>query len=246
SFIFLPSRYPDGDWKRHGLAVEDAEFEAEDGTRLHGWYYPREDAAAVVLYAHGNAGNIAWRTDILRDLHGQAKVSVLMFDYRGYGRSEGSPNEHGVLQDARAARKWLAAKVGIPEREIVLMGRSLGGGVAVDLAARDGARALVLESTFTSVPDVAARVYPFIPVRLLMRTRLDSLAKISDFHGPLFQSHGDADALIPVEFGERLFNAANEPKTFFTIKGGDHNAPQPSRYYQELREFLETLDEDGS
>jgi uncharacterized protein len=143
-----------------------------------------------------------------------------------------------VLADARAARAWLANRAGVPPQQIVLMGESLGGAVAVDLAA-DGARALIVENTFSSMPDVAAHHYPWAPVRLLMKTRFDSATKIRDYHGPLFQSHGDRDSIVPLEFAKRLFDAANEPKQFLLVQGGDHNDFRPPEYYDKLREFLE-------
>jgi len=123
----------------------------------------------------------------------------------------------------------------------VLMGRSLGGAVAVDVAARDGARALVLESTFSSIPDLAAHAYPWLPVRQLLRTQLDSTGKIADYHGPLLQTHGDADTIIPLKLGRRVFEAANEPKQFVTFPGIDHNDPQPREYYDSLARFLDNL-----
>ena len=130
-----PSRYPAGDWQPAGLAFEDAWFTAKDGTRLHGWYVPHPQPRAVVLFCHGNGGNVALWADVLRILHDRMGVTAMGFDYRGYGRSEGTPSEAGVLADARAARTWLAQRAGIAENQIVLMGRSLGGAVAVDLAA---------------------------------------------------------------------------------------------------------------
>ena len=163
-----------------------------------------------MLFCHGNGGNITHRVDALKMLHRRAGVSVLIFDYRGYGRSEGKPSEAGVLADARAARAWLAAREKIAEADVVLMGESLGGAVAVDLAARDGARALVLESTFSSLPDVAAYHYPWLPVRWVMRTRFDSAGKIGDYHGPLLagprrRRHDRAAAVRPaaVRGGQR-------------------------------------------
>ena len=148
-------------------------------------------------------------------LHRRVGVSVLIFDYRGYGRSEGKPNEAGILADARAARAWLADREKIAEADVVLMGESIGGAVAVDLAARDGARALVLESTFNSLPDVAAYHYPWLPVRWAMRTRLDSAAKIGNYHGPLLASRtATPTRSCRLRFGRRLFEAANEPKQF--------------------------------
>ncbi|MBN2022078.1 MAG: alpha/beta hydrolase [Pirellulales bacterium] len=241
SLIFQPTRYPGGDWRPAGLAFEDAWFAAEDGTRLHGWYCPNRNARAAVLFLHGNAGNITHRADAVRLLQERLGVSVLVFDYRGFGRSEGSPDQEGVLQDARAARAWLASREGVAEQDIVLLGRSLGGGIAVELAAADGARGLILQSTFTSLRDVAASIPAAAPWSLVMRSRLDSLSRISQYHGPLLQSHGDADRLIPYRQGLALFHAANEPKQFVTIPGGDHNDPQSVEYYHVLDQFLTQL-----
>ncbi len=242
SLIFLPAKYPIGDWSPD-LPVEDADFVAADGTRLHGWYLHHERPRAVILHAHGNAGNLTHRLDVMQRIHSQADASVMLFDYRGYGRSQGSPSERGVLEDARAARDWLAQRAGIGTDEVVLMGRSLGGAVAVDLAVDGGARALVLESTFTSLPDVAAVHYPWVPVRLLLRTRLDSLAKIARYDGPLLMSHGEADEIVPFELGKQLFDrAATGDKRLLTIRQRGHNDPQPDWYYDELEAFLEQLD----
>jgi len=239
--IFFPNRYPVGDWKPDGLKFEDAHFQSADGTKLHGWYLPHESPRAVMLFAPGNAGNVTNWAEVVKLLREEQRVSVMIFDYRGYGRSQGRPNEAGILADARAARAWLAKRADVAEKEIVLLGRSLGGSVMVDLASKDGARGLILESTFTSIPDVAAVHYPWVPVRLVMRTRLDSLSKISNYHGPLLQSHGDWDEIIPYEMGRRLFEAANEPKTFVSLRGGGHNDPQPLEFYRALDRFLDEL-----
>lgn len=224
SLIFFPSPYPEGVWQLPAADVEDAWFTAADGVKLHGWFAPRSNPRAVLLFMHGNAGNITDRDQRLIGLR-KLGFSVLVFDYRGYGKSEGSPSEQGVLSDARAARAWLAKRSGVAEPDIVLWGESLGGGVAVDLAAQDGARGLILESTFTSLPDVAALHYRFLPVRWLMRSRLDSLRKIGQYHGPLLWSHGEADEIVPYANGRRLFDAANEPKEAVSFPGGRHNGP---------------------
>ena len=167
---------------------------------------------------------------------------MLILDYRGYGKSEGDPNEQGILQDARAARTWLANHAQINESEIVLLGRSLGGGVAVDLTTDVAPRALILESTFTSMPDVAGVHYPFLPVQLAMKTRLDSLSKIVNYAGPLLHSHGTDDEVIPFELGQRLHAACtSQSKTFLKIEGGTHNDFQPSEYFDAVREFLAGL-----
>lgn len=240
-FIFFPSRYPHGDWNPPDLEFEDAQFTASDGTPLHGWYVRHDNPRAVILFSHGNAGNLSDRAEMLRRLNELAGVSVMIYDYRGYGKSGGRPTESGLLLDARAARAWLARRAGVAEARIVLMGRSLGGAVAVDLAANDGARGLVLESTFTSIPEMAQVHYPWLPMRSLIRNRFDSLSKIGRYQGPLLVSHGNADRVAPYEMGTRLFAAANEPKTFLTVEGGDHNDPQPLEYYRALIEFLDSL-----
>lgn len=242
--IFIPSNATVGDWQPEGLRFEDAEFQAADGTKLHGWFVPAENPSAVVLFCHGNAGNITHRIDLMEAMQNDVGTSILVFDYRGYGRSEGSPDEPGVLQDARAARRWLSERTGVAEQDIVLMGESLGGGVAVDLAAKDGARALVLEDTFTSLPDMAAYHYWWLPVRLLMRSRLDSLSQIGDYHGPLLMYHGDSDTIVPISYAERLFAAANEPKTFLVQRGADHNDPRSIEFYSALKAFLESTRRD--
>ncbi|MCG8587143.1 MAG: alpha/beta hydrolase [Pirellulales bacterium] len=238
--IFIPMS-ASRDWTEPGDGVVDAWFEADDGTKLHGWYLEHDQPRAVVLFAHGNAGNLSHRREVIHRLGKQLGVSVLAFDYRGYGKSEGKPNEEGVLADARAARRWLADRASIEEQEIVLLGRSLGGAVVVDLAAADGARGLILENTFTSLPDVAAKFYPWLPVRWLMRTRLDSASKIADYDGPLLQSHAGEDSIIPVELGRKLFDAANEPKTWITFDDMDHNDPHPIEYDRALDAFFEQL-----
>jgi uncharacterized protein len=240
SFLFFPSKYPDGIWNDPGFAFEDAWFKAADGTQLHGWFVPCEGARAVALFAHGNAGNLSHRADYLSNLH-QLGVAVLAFDYRGYGRSSGKPSEAGIIADGRAARTWLADRLKIPERDIVLMGESLGGAVAAQLASEAPARGLVLENTFSSVPDVAAVHYPWLPVRQLMRTKLATVDVIKSYHGPLLQVHGDADTIVPFTLGRKLFDAANEPKQFLVIPGGDHNDARTPKYFEALDQFLNRL-----
>jgi fermentation-respiration switch protein FrsA (DUF1100 family) len=239
--IFQPLKYPAGNWDPKQLAYEDAWFTAKDGTKLHGWFVEHPEPRAVALFMHGNAGNITPLAESLYLLAERHRLSVMTFDYRGFGRSEGTPSERGILQDARAARSWLAERAGIPEQDVVLMGRSLGGAVAVDLAAKDGARGLVLASTFTSAPEVGKVHYPWVPTNLLMSYRFNSLGKIKDYKGPLLQSHGDADRAIPLEIGRRLFDAAPGAKRFILIPGADHNDPQSEEYREAFEEFIESL-----
>jgi hypothetical protein len=238
TLLLHPSKYPAGVWNPAGLTLEDAWFTGEDGTKLHGWYVEHDEPRAVVLFAHGNAGNVTHRAERLRNLHRHG-MSVLVFDYRGFGRSEGAADARNILTDARAARAWLAQRAGIDPRDIVLWGESLGGGVAVDLAAKEGARGLVLESTFNSLPEIAAYHYPWLPVRWLMRSRIDNEGQIALYQGPLLWSHGTADTIIPYQFGHKLFLAANEPKIAVTFEGGEHNGPPHPEHRQLFRDALE-------
>jgi fermentation-respiration switch protein FrsA (DUF1100 family) len=238
--LFFPSRHPEGDWQPADLRFEDVWFTADDGVRLHGWLCACPNPRAIVLYAHGNAGNISHRAPLLKQLQDQLRVSTLMFDYRGYGRSAGSPSVTGVLKDVRAARKFLAEKTKVPETQLVLMGESLGGALVTHVAAEAPARALILESTFSSLKEVAEFHYGKLSW-FVADGKLNSASQIGRYRGPLLQSHGDADRIIPFRLGRRLFDAANEPKTFITIAGGDHNDPPSLDYYQRLDEFIGSL-----
>jgi len=241
SLLYHPTPFPDARSLPNDLPFEDVWFTSEDGTNLHGWYLGHPQPRAVVLFCHGNAGNIVSRGESLWILNQRHGLAVMTFDYRGYGKSAGRPSERGILQDARAARTWLASRAGVAEADVVLMGRSLGGAVAVDLAARDGARGLVLASTFPSLPEVAAHHLPWALPNLNMTQRLNSAKKIRHYVGPLLQSHGNADELIPIELGRKLFDAAPGPKRFIVIPNGRHNDPQTAEYRTAFDEFIGSL-----
>jgi fermentation-respiration switch protein FrsA (DUF1100 family) len=236
---FVPIRYPLGDWEPEEIQPEDAWFSADDGTKLHGWYVEHPRPRAVILFCHGNAGNITYLASMLNGLQRGHGVSVLAFDYRGYGRSAGRPSERGILEDARAARRWLARRARVAEEDIVLMGQSLGGAVAIDLAA-DGARGLVVASTFSSFPDVA-QSHVSLPVKALTTIDLNSLEKIRQYPGPVLISHGDADEIVPYDQGRALYEAAPGPKTFIRIPGARHNDLFPPEYWETLDQFLGQL-----
>jgi fermentation-respiration switch protein FrsA (DUF1100 family) len=235
--LFFPSKYPDGNWKPDGLKFEDAWFNAPGGPKLHGWFCPADHPRAVLLFAHGNAGNLSHRAAWMKFFQEQLHVTALIVDYRGYGRSEGTPTVEGILQDARAARKWLAGRAKVEEKQIVLMGESLGGAVVADLAGTDGARGLILQNTFSSLRDVAMVHYPRL-AWLVPAGKLDSAARIAKYKGPLLQSHGDADRTIPFDLGRKLFDAGPGPKQFYRIPGGDHNDPVPAEYLRRLDRFI--------
>lgn len=235
--LFFPTKFPDGNWQPDNLQYEDVFFEAADKTRVHGWYCPCEKPRAVVLIAHGNAGHVAHRAGWLRYLQTEARVTTLMFDYRGYGRSAGKPTVPGVLQDARAARAKLCELAGVKDSELLLMGESLGGAVAVQLAAESAPRGLILQSTFSSLRDAAGVHFPKLSW-LVPKNKLDSFSAISRYKGPLLQSHGTADRTIPFSLGEKLHHAANQPKTLLKIPGVGHNDWMTQDYLDRLDRFI--------
>lgn len=239
--VYYPKRFPEGDWDDKSSKFEDVWFESDDGTKLNGWFAPAENPRAVLLYCHGNGGNVSTRQEPLHLFSERLGTSILVFDYRGYGKSEGHPFEKGIYADARAARKWLSEKTGMAEEEIILLGNSMGGGVAIELASKDGAPGLILESTFTSIPEVGKFHARGFPVRWMMTTRFDSIKKIGNYHGPLLQAHGDADKIVPYPLGKKLHRAANEPKEFISIPGGGHSDPPSPEYFEALDRFIESL-----
>lgn len=239
--VYQPLKFPEGNWAPANLRYEDAYFTSADGTELHGWYIPHPAPRAVVLFAHGNGGNITHHAEFLRDLRLRHAVAILGFDYRGYGRSGGKPSEPGLIADARAAREWLSVRTGYPESRIVLMGHSLGGGVVTQLAAQDGAPALVLISTFTSLPDVGGEHVPWLSPRAIMVNRFNSLAAIQEYSGPVLISHGDADRLIPLEQGRRLYEAAPGSKRLVINRGGRHNDGFTEEFHAALERLLYAL-----
>ena len=192
-----------------------------DGETLHGWWVPVADAKGTVLFFHGNAGNISHRIDYLT-MFKQLGYNTLLFDYRGYGQSSGTPSESGTYLDAQAAWRYLIEIQGIGPERIVLFGESLGGAVAAWLAAREKPGLLALVSTLTSVPDLAAEIYPFLPVRWISRFDYNTLEFLQSITCPIFIAHSPQDEIIPYRHGQRLFQAAPEPKQFLPLQG-THN-----------------------
>ena len=204
------------DPKYHG--IETANLTTSDGLRLFAWHWPGRLPATLVIF-HGNAGNRGDRLDWIEDLHGLG-YGVFALDYRGYGGSEGSPTEEGFYRDGEAALRWLGEK-GI--RDLVYFGESLGCGVAVEMAERHPPVALILQSGFSSALEVARKAYPYLPVRLLMKDCFDSRQKMAKILCPVLFIHGERDSIIPLKLGRALYEAANEPKTWFPIPEADHN-----------------------
>ena len=239
--VYYPMRYPQGDWSaRERLGASDAWLRTSGGLKLNAWWLECPGARFTTLFLHGNAGNITHREDIARIITG-AGSSVLLLDYRGYGRSGGSPTETGLYRDADAAYDWLIAQR-VPAESIIIHGESLGTAVAVDLASRRKCAGLVLASPFPSAQAVARNVLPVIGGLLV--SGYDSKTKIKNVRVPVFVLHGDRDEVIGYPLGRELFDAAPEPKWFWTVIGGGHNdlvAVAGIKYQQELRTFYSRL-----
>lgn len=225
-----------------GLAYEDVILTGAGGVSLHGWYLPHPEARATLLFVHGNGGNISHRLDKLQILH-QLGLAVFIFDYRGYGRSEGRPSEQGTYEDAEAAWRYLTRDRGTPGRDIIIYGESLGAAIAARLAEHEAPGALVVESAFTSITAMARHYYPYLPVTLLARIRYPTLKYIRGVSCPVLVIHSREDEIVPMEHGRMLYQAAGDRGTFLEISG-DHNSgyyTSGSRYRGGLDAFVTRL-----
>lgn len=246
--LFAPSQHPDGNWTPAGIKFEDVWFRSEDGTLLHGWFCPHPKAKGLLIYAHGNAGHLAHRAPLIPRLQESVPAHVFMFDYRGYGRSEGRATVAGAVADAEAALTAAMKKSDMPLENTVYMGRSLGGAVMIQLAVKHPPRAMIIESSFSSLRDIGQKHFPGIAL-IVPKTVLNSVETLKEYKGPLFMSHGDKDSVIPFKQGKKLFDAS-EPdasesdaadardRVFFRIQGANHNDAMPAAYYRELRKFM--------
>ncbi|MES9993683.1 MAG: alpha/beta hydrolase [Candidatus Thiodiazotropha sp.] len=218
----IPSRELQTTPAQRGFAFEQVSLLTEDKVKLDGWFIPHESPRATLLFFHGNAGNISHRLDSIA-LFSSLGLSVLIIDYRGYGRSQGKPSEQGLYRDAEAAWSYLLEERSIPGQQILLFGRSLGGAVAAYLAANHDPMGVVLESSFTSVPDMAAELYPWLPVRWLAHYDYNSVERMADIGSPVMIIHSRQDEIIPFDHGRTLYERAAEPKRFLELSG-DHNS----------------------
>lgn len=233
-----------GDWRPRWLRPQNVWFRSADNTKLHGWYIPNPEARRLVVYSHGNGEHVADLSGLVVRLQQHLHATVFVYDYRGYGRSRGTPAERGCVADCLAAQRWLADREGVSTEDIVLVGRSLGGGVSVAAAGEQGARALVLEATFSRMTDAAAVRYPWLPVRLVMRNRYNSIRRIQKFNGPTFQSHGTDDEVVPLWMARKLFDSSpSRMKQFYEINFARHVDTPPPAYYAALSAFLDQVDE---
>jgi len=222
--IYFPRKYIDTTPAETGLAYEDVYFQTPDEVKLNGWFIPAgAEARATVILAHGNAGNISHRMEIIQVLHGLG-LNVFIFDYRGYGRSEGRASENGTYLDALGAHEYLLSRDDIDREKIIAYGRSLGGSVMIDLAGNVRVYALISDSAFTSIGDMAKELYPFLPVQKLLTIKYDSLSKIDKLDMPKLIIHSEEDEVVPFSHGRRLYEKAAPPKKFYRMKGGHNDA----------------------
>ncbi|HET7842249.1 MAG TPA: alpha/beta hydrolase [Terriglobia bacterium] len=240
--IFFPPRYPEGFSSpvAYGIHPEEIWLTASGGVKLNAYFIAAPDSPKVLLWFHGNAENIGMGLDHLKWLS-RLGVNVMELDYRGYGKSEGSPDEAGVYRDADAAYLYLVEGRKFAPKDVYVYGHSLGGAVAVDLASRRECGGLIVESSFTSIPDMARHIYRVPVARYLPSSRFDSLAKIARVNEPVLIIHGTRDPVIPFEMGRRLFEAAREPKAFLPVEGAEHDDPYVvggEAYFKRMDTFI--------
>lgn len=243
-----------GDWDpMPGFVHDEVQIASAGNVQLTAWYCPCPATIKpafgadrpVVLYCHGNAGNISHRAAVAESWQRTLGADVMMFDYQGYGKSAGSPTEAGLYADGEAVLKWLTETRKIERKHIVLFGESIGGAVAAKLASETSDCAgLVLERTFTSLPDAAARHFPWLPVRWIMRNRFPTIDRIGNVRCPIFIASADQDEVVPFAHGKILFDRANEPKQYLLLKGLGHNDPPGPDYSRSVREFLASKQRD--
>jgi len=221
TFVYKPVRDVSYTPDELGLDFEEVTLKTADGVQLSSWYVPTENSELTVLFCHGNGGNITHRLDSINILHNLG-LNCFIFDYRGYGDSEGKPSEEGTYLDAMAAYKWLTETRKLPANKIIILGRSLGGSIAAQLASKVDVAGLIVESGFTSYVDMGRKFYPYMPVRWFAKFSYRTIDYIREVRCPVLVIHSRNDEIAPFEFGLELYRMANEPKEFVEIFGS-HN-----------------------
>jgi fermentation-respiration switch protein FrsA (DUF1100 family) len=242
--IFYPVAAIEETPSQRSLAFDDVYFTTTDGVRLNGWFIPHTRAKATLLWFHGNAGNIGHRVENIKLLHDLVGINIFIFDYRGYGRSNGKVSEAGTYSDGEAALTYLDSRKDVDSDSIVFFGRSLGAAVAAELATRRHCQGLILETPFSSIRDMARAAFPLLPIGGLLRTKYDIVEKVKKNKCPLLVLHGDQDDIVPFAQGRKVFEAAPEPKAFYVISGARHNDTYlvgGRSYFAALKRFIESL-----
>jgi uncharacterized protein len=225
-FIYFPQKFPNGDWSAPeknlcSFSVNDVFIDTADEETIHGWFYNNPSSDNLLIYFHGNGGNITHRFSWACTL-AHLPTNVLIIDYRGYGKSTGAPDEEGLYRDAEATLRYAKGQ-GFSSENITLLGESLGGGVATYLASKETFKLLILQSTFTSIPNMASKVFPFLP-GFLISTQMNNLERIKEIDTPLYLVHSRRDDIVPYHMGEKLYAAAKNPLFFQRFEQYDHNS----------------------
>lgn len=237
-FIFYPQKAFDFEPESFQLEYRDAYFTTQDGKTLHGWFFPGQKDHPVILHFHGNAGNISHRLDLIRHFV-EKGLPVFIFDYRGFGKSQGRPSEQGLYRDGLAAYDYLVQREGILPGKIVLHGHSIGAAVAVEVALNRSVGSVIMESAFTSTRDMARAMPLFFLFSPFLPANFNNLEKVPRLHLPKLIIHGDKDEIVPFSMGERLFAAAPEPKQFLRVEGAGHN----DTYVVGGRSYLDSIEQ---
>ena len=246
SLIFNPTKDFDSSPKDEGINHEEVYIKTSDGETLHGYFFPAPDVRAglkpapTIIYLHGNAQNVSTWYVAPVEIQKHVPVNALLIDYRGYGKSTGKPTVEGVIKDALAMYKYLIDR-GFKPEEISLYGRSIGGAVALELAAKEKVKSVVVQSSFTSLTDIAKELYPFIPNALINNNSWNSKELIKKINCPVLISHGDKDEIVSISHSYKLYEAANKPKKLIVLKGATHNDISSyfnKEYFEALREMM--------
>lgn len=244
--VYFPTKYIISSPEDIGLNYEDIYLQASDGTKINGWYIPSSGSYTLLVF-HGNGGNISDRIGLIK-IFNKVGLSVFIIDYRGYGKSEGKPSEDGTYLDANAAWNYLIKKKGISPKEIIIYGRSLGGPIAAKSAKEGNPAALVLDSTFTSIKDIGAELYPYLPVKKFFKYEYNTLAFLKDVRCPVMVIHSKGDDYIPFIHGQKTYNNIVSEKKLVIIAGSHNDGIATSKdiYLEEIASFLNIIDKGKS
>lgn len=241
NLVYFPSKNMDVNPKTIGLEYEPVTFRSSNETKLFGWFIPKKDANITLLYLHGNGGNISNRLNSI-EIFNSLNMNIFIFDYQGYGQSEGSATEKNTYDDAMRAWEYLLNK-GTKAENIIIFGRSLGGAIAANLASKVEPKGVILESTFTSVKEMVSDVYPFVPSALIY-FKYETKEYLKDINVPMLVIHSENDDIVPFKHGEAVFKSANKPKTFLKISGTHNQGFLESKdiYVDGLKSYLNSLE----
>lgn len=243
--VFVPTRNSVMTPDEFGIKFEEVSLRVSEQDSIHGWYFPVDSSAPTILFCYGNAGNKSRRMISIQFFIEQG-LNLVIFDYRGYGQSDGKPGETNCYDDVERVYRWLVDEKKISPKKIIIFGRSLGGAIAIELATRVECAGLIVESSFTSIPDMSRLMFPYMFTDQLTKNKFDSIKKIKSVECPLLVTHSVEDDLIPFSMGRKLFEQGAEPKMFFELTGrhNDRDFLRDSAYIQTIKEFVQNTGEE--